>query len=422
MEAKPENSKPPRSRRLLVLAAIVCTLAIAEAAMLGSARQESQTSDEAYDIFGGFVYLTAGNYSIAFARPPLTKDVAALPLLHQHLVVPRMTQGEVSNFRSGRIFLYSNPAAQVLFSARAAMTVFPLLLAILVFLAALEMFGIRAAIIAFVLMALEPNFLAHGPIVANDVGLAACIFAAIYAYWRYVVKRTVGRLGICGVATGLTLAAKHSGIIVFLVLFLLAMVELASFDSELREDSPSRTPGKARVALRLGLGLIVVTIVSLIVLWGFYGFHYSPIAGVAPPSMAPMLDGLPNRHTAAVLAAFARIHLLPEAFLYGLAFLFATDVRPTFLLGARYVHGVWFYFPVVMLIKSTLGFLILLPLAIFSKNLWKRGKLREVLLMVVPARVFMLGGSPPNSISGFATFFLSTLFCAFWPERAPPRS
>jgi hypothetical protein len=392
MQERTNDSKSPLSRRLLLLAAVVGTLVIAEAAMLGSARQESQTSDEAYDIFGGYVYLTAGNYSIAFARPPLEKDIAALPLLRQHLIVPRMTKDEVSDFRSGRIFLYSNPAARVLFSARAATTIFPLLLAILVFLAAWEMFGIRPALIALVLIAVEPNFLAHGPIVANDVALAACIFASIYAFWRYVTKPTIARLAVCGIATGLTLAAKHSGIVVFAILFVLALADLLTPSVNAPGHAPSRPPSRGRAAARSALAMIAIAAVSVMVLWCFYGFHYSPIAGTPAPSLAPMLEDLPNRHAAFLLAAFARFHLLPEAFLYGLAFLFATDVRPMYLLGTRYVHGVWYYFPVVMLIKSTLGFLLLMVLTPFAKILRERQRLREVLWMAIPAGIFLAGG------------------------------
>ena len=51
----------------------------------------------------------------------------------------------------------------------------------------------------------------------------------------------------------------------------------------------------------------------------------------------------------------AHAHLLPEAYLYGLA-----DIRnlgntwPSYLFGHVYAHGVWYYFPVSLLIKSTL--------------------------------------------------------------------
>src|ERR1035438_10250893 len=71
---------PKISRRVLMIAAMIAALAIMEAAMLLSAHQESQTSDEVYSLFAGYCQLTVGNYSICPAYPPLTKDVGAFPL------------------------------------------------------------------------------------------------------------------------------------------------------------------------------------------------------------------------------------------------------------------------------------------------------------------------------------------------------
>lgn len=67
--------------------------------------------------------------------------------------------------------------------------------------------------------------------------------------------------------------------------------------------------------------------------------------------------------------------LLMPVWLYlrGLA-LFAVGAasRPTFLLGHAYPHGVWFYFPVVFVFKSTLAFLLMLvfgiPIALIARQ------------------------------------------------------
>ena len=48
-----------------MLAAVVGLLAIMEAAMLLSVRQESQTADEAHNMLAGYLYLTAGDFSAA---------------------------------------------------------------------------------------------------------------------------------------------------------------------------------------------------------------------------------------------------------------------------------------------------------------------------------------------------------------------
>jgi hypothetical protein len=62
------------------------------------------------------------------------------------------------------------------------------------------------------------------------------------------------------------------------------------------------------------------------------------------------------------------------AWLYGSG-LFAlgfTASRPTYLLGHTYPHGVWFYFPVLFLLKSTLAFLAVVLLALAAAIVAKR--------------------------------------------------
>jgi len=388
---------PKVSRRALTLAAVMGLLALMEAGMLLSVREESPTCDEAYNLLAGYLHLTAGNFFICVAYPPLATDVSALPLLALRPRVPPMTTDEASGFKGGRIFLYANRADQLLFAARAAMTVFPLLLALIVFLATREMFATAPALIALVLIVFEPNILAHGPLITNDVALAGCLFAAVYAFWRYVVNPNAWRLVASGIAGGLTLAAKHSGLILFPILALLALVEVLNphwhdQGGPAREDKPARR----RLALRHLLALIIMAAISVAVLWSFYCFRYKPIAGAPTPSMAPILSAVRSQGTATAIAVAARDHLLPDAYLAGLAFHYSTDSRPTYLLGRLYAHGVWFYFPTAFAIKSTLGLLLLLALAFGARLQRLREGRREALWMLIPAVAYLAATMTSN--------------------------
>ena len=85
----------------------------------------------------------------------------------------------------------------------------------------------------------------------------------------------------------------------------------------------------------------------------------------------------------------ARFHLLPESYLYGLA-----DVRamangmPSFIFGRVYEHGVWFYFPAVLMIKSTLGFLALVLLAFAAVIVGRFRRWREISFLLIPAIIY----------------------------------
>jgi hypothetical protein len=71
---------------------------------------------------------------------------------------------------------------------------------------------------------------------------------------------------------------------------------------------------------------------------------------------------------------FLRRLLMPVwLYLRGLVlFAFSATSRPTYILGHAYSHGVWFYFPVLFILKSPLAFLLLLLLAVGIAILLKR--------------------------------------------------
>src|SRR5207248_11295204 len=74
----------------------------------------------------------------------------------------------------------------------------------------------------------------------------------------------------------------------------------------------------------------------------------------------------------------ARWHLLPLAYLYGLVDVLNVSHPglPPWILGRLLPHGVWYYFPVTFLIKSTPAFLALLMLSLVAGG-WTRPECRR---------------------------------------------
>jgi len=217
------------------------------------------------------------------------------------------------------------------------------------------MFGSMAALSGLALFVFDPNFLAHGALVTTDVGSSCLLLASIYAWYRYCKQPTTARLLLAGVAIGLAVAAKFTGIFVWPMLLLLAMLEAARTRS-------FKLLGQRCVAL------VGVALMAYAILWTFYGFRYS----VAPagsgldmhPPLAEYLHQVPKPSDAAHLALAAKYHVLPEAFVWGLANTKITeDVDTSYFFGHVYRHGNWMYFPAAFLIKSTLPLLIVLCLA-----------------------------------------------------------
>jgi len=369
----------------------VCSLlAILLVQLVLTIRSESITWDEDDHLYAGYMSVKTADFGLNPEHPPLVKMLAALPILPMSLRMPALQNREFKHeaFLGGKEFLFNNDADAMLFRARMAASLLTLLLALLVFFAGQEMFGTAAGFVALTVLVFDPNQLAHGAFVTTDTGLTCLLFATVYCFYRFVKRPTFARLLLVGLAAGLTLASKHTGILVFPILLALALCDWLLN----RKAEPSPTP-RHLSPLRYVLSLTIIAVVSLTVLWGFYGFRYAarPAGLQLNPSSAEYIGQLSRPREAKLLSAVSRYHLLPESYIYGLADVrVMDDFYSSFLLGKTYPHGVWFYFPVAIAIKSTLSFLILLPIAIWAIAARKLARWREILFLTIPAALYLL--------------------------------
>jgi hypothetical protein len=227
----------------------------------------------------------------------------------------------------------------------------------------------------------DPNVLAHSALVTTDIGVSCFFVAAIWTFYRFATRPTLIRLLFVGIATGLLLATKHSGILIGpMFLFLIAWEVLTAPGAE-----------RKRAALRLTGGFFAIVVLSVFVLWCFYGFRYSARpAGMAFSTSVPDYAApLPHFESASVVEV-GRLHLLPESYLVGLIDVKLMAVAyPTFLLGKVYAHGQWDYFPLVILIKTTLGLLLLIALATFATVTGKLTGRRELVYTLAPPALYL---------------------------------
>jgi hypothetical protein len=336
-------------------------------------------------MFAGYMMWHTGDYGLNPEHPPLVKLLSTLPVVGMNLWVPPL-QGR--NFKreaytDGRDWLARNDGAsqRMVFRMRLAAGLLALGLSLVIFLAAREWFGATAALVALTLAVFDPNLLAHSALVTTDIGLSLFLLASVYAFYRYVKQPTLLRLLLAGLVAGLLLATKHSGILLAPILLLLIAGEIAF------APKSSRT----RTALRLTGAFAAIVVIGVAVLWSFYGFRYAarPAGLVLSDSLEQYVHPLSPFQASAVLG-IAHLHLLPESYLLGLV-----DVKlmaqwyPTFLLGKTYAHGQWWYFPVVIAIKTTLGLLALLLLTGFAVLTGRLRKGRELAFLIVPGAFYL---------------------------------
>ena len=364
-------------------------LLIALAAQLTlAASRNSATFDEPAHIYAGHLQWTKGWYTL---NPPLTRYLMAAPLIGMDLKEPPVQQLPIRahEMRGGRAFVFGNDADAILFRARMAIVGLAVVMAAGVFLAVSRMFSPWAGVIALAMLAFDPTLLAHSSLATTDTGQAALMFWAVYAFYAYVRRPTMWRVVSVGLVAGLALAAKSSAVLLFPMLALLAVIEIA-WGERLGIDDVAET--RAQRAGRLAMVLALTGLLAVAVLWGSYGFRYIPVDGGVPlvPAMEAKLATVPSVLQARMLATADRLHLLPRPYTYGFAhFLYEARAFTSYVLGTTYPHAVWFFFPIATVIKSTLTFLVLLGVGLWAALTGRVPQRRELLYVAVPAAIYM---------------------------------
>ena len=371
-----------KRHRAYEIAALCFLLVVLGLQLFFSVRRESQTWDEGNHIFAGYRSWTHADFGLNPEHPPLVKLLATAPLLPSRPKSPALEERffKEDAFLRGKEFLYQNDAEKILSRTRTAAATLTLLTALVVFFGTREMFGSGAAFITLTLLTFDPNLLAHGALITTDVGLACFMFLSVFMFYRFVKSPSALRLIMTGVSVGLVLAVKHTGLLILPILFLLMLCEVIHC-------------GKfGRHALKILGSLVLITLIAWVVLWSFYGFRYNarPNGLQLNPPLAEYINGLKPAEAWPISTA-ARLRLLPESYLYGLADVKLTaNYYTSYVLGKVYAHGVWFYFPVAFLIKSTIGVLALLLLSLGVVATGRLNRWREILFLLVPVIFYLL--------------------------------
>ena len=319
----------------------------------------SATSDEFVQIESGYRQLQCGDYAVTPENPPLAKLVAAFPIRRWQLSGFMFPCGsQVTPSRGPDFFIATN--------------------ILMVFFAARSFFGYTAAAFAAVLLAFEPSLIAHGSLATLDMAFATCMFAVSWAAYEYASKPSPVRLVILGLAMGLALASKFLALTLpFTVLVLILLPDV-------------RRPVPWNNVLKKAGAWIGASVIAWIVVWGVYGFRYSalPHSTKANYDLTALFGsvGMSQGLWLAVTSFLARFHLLPEAYIAGAATMKTFDASPAYLFGNAYPEGLWYYYPIALLIKLTIPVMALALIAVASRRLWRanRRAVLTVLFSILP--------------------------------------
>jgi hypothetical protein len=372
-------------------------LAVYAALCLVSMRSSACTFDEPIHLPPGWVSWTLGDHRMNPDHPPLLRRVAALPLLLMDIRMDREDHAwQVSRpWEFGKRFLFRwNDADRLLFWGRLSMVVWVgAALALAVFAWTRRLVGLPAAALALFLYALNPDMLAHGPIVANDLGITLFLFLGVVAFERLTERVTPARVALFGLTLGAAMGTKFSGVALLPITGVLGlMVALRGEPLVVAIGrGPERTvrawPGKLAVLFAC---FVPAGVVAAGVVWAAYGFH-SALARDAAVAAAFDWSRIqpPDPIVRGLFALVRRLQLMPDAWTYGfLHFLDHATTRPAFLLGEYSETGWRHYFLVTFAVKSPVPLLLL---AAASLVLTVRARdARRALFVWVPFAIYFL--------------------------------
>jgi hypothetical protein len=397
---KPEEfNDRSRTTKAGVAAAFILVL-IFVAQCVSAARKNSVSWDESQHLYSGWLSWKQADFGFNPEVPPLVKMWCAIPLLHRDIAQPAYIGGSFKKegFVLGQRFLAANGIDRTLIPARLMATILSVLLAITIFLAALEMYGQTAALLALALFCFDPNFLAHSAFVTTDIGASLTLLLSIYLFYRVLKAPSVARVVWLGVAVGMTLTAKFTGIFVVPMMVVISLLDLWN-----RRDVEMTEQGGAS-GRQLTMVVAAISAIGLFFVWAIYRFRFSarPANLTLDPVMNQYMQELSSPLSRSVMLWATKHQLLPEAYLYGLADTKVSAASlPSYLFGHLTHQASRWYYPAALTIKSTLPFLILLVVTIVAlvSRRWKIR--REAIVMMVPPVVLFVIASTSDIGIGF---------------------
>jgi 4-amino-4-deoxy-L-arabinose transferase-like glycosyltransferase len=363
------SSKSPSEAQISIACAILIILGALR--IVSTYAIFSPTNDERTNIGSGMEWLTEGSYNGDPTNPPLARVLIALgPFLERNVLnqrsdvgagVPTGQPGMTAHRRvqiadlSGEniIFGADNERLRNLSLARLGVLPFFVVASVTVYLLATQTISASAGFFAVLLFTTLPPVLAHAGLATSDFAEAAAMILAVFAFVGWLTSPTLVRSIALGAAAAIALVAKFSAIlflsVCFLVLLLWFVFVRLSF----------RTSDEIRLTARL-FGTLYACLAMSLVIWACYRFSVGPI--LIPGLIAPEHQDRYARWLESHLVSTLLATPVPAPeFFRGIAFQYAHNARGHigYLFGHVRQLGWWYFFPVVLAVKTPLPSLFL---------------------------------------------------------------
>jgi hypothetical protein len=265
-----------------------------------------------------------------------------------------------------------NASEAALLKVRLPTMIFALLLGALVHRWGREVLGEAGGLAALWLYAFSPNFLAHGNKVTSDVPAAFFTAASLYFFWKLCRQPRAANFVACALTTTGALLSKYTSLVLFPVFALLLVLKCL----DERQKDPPRPKALKTAAAAAGFVLLVILLVNGAYLFKGSFRSWADYTWESDAFRALHLDHIPIP--------------LPRVFVQGLDYSSYLQEHVEVGRGLNYVlgqlsnRGVWYAFPLMILLKTPLAFFSLLGLAVAAREEEPRPDRWTWLVLIVP--------------------------------------
>lgn len=327
------------------------------------------TFDEPAYLTAGVSFWVEGDYRLTTYNGPLPNLWAAAPLAWGESGLPpregwAWEESRVYAFAYQYFYESGNDHQALLRTGRAMAVLWGVALVLVIFALTSKLLGPMVGSLAAALLALDPNFLAHSPLITSDVPVTLFMLAGTWAWWAVLERLTFSRLLLAGLLIAAAVLTKMTALLlapIGVIMLLARMLLRGSWEWQL--------PGRLLIirswwqqglaGLAAGIAMTLMTALSI---WFAFGgqarmFPEGGQLGVYPWEEVTQESGLQPW----LIEHLRRTPLLPEAYLYGFAVATGTATeRDHFFRGEVRKAGSPAFFPVAFAVKTPLATLILL--------------------------------------------------------------
>ena len=298
-----------------------------------ASRQLGATFDEPFYLEAGLDYWHRGHFGslLAAGTMPLAPHLQTLPVA-------------IAEYASGRTWSVERDLGEMLRLARPVTLVFWIVLLAATMRLGRHLGGDWSGRAALLLIAVEPNFLAHASLATTDIALAACFAMCCAEFLTRRHQTARWRIGVAALWFGLALTAKVSA------LALLPFLAVAAY-----LEAPRERPALRRVAADL-FWVAAIGFIFAVVYCGSGGHTW----------LSGTLSAMPADHALRPLVAWlGSLRIFPNA-LYAMWFQFSHNQagQAVFIAGHADTRAVWFYVPVLLSIKLSVPLLVAIVIAL----------------------------------------------------------